>query len=211
MNVLTWSSCDKYICAVSFTATCGLTIPKTIIWVRTPWCDEFWGHLSVVFLQEFCRIILDRIGLMVVAEKTLNVQKRQTKPNQQQNQPTKNKNREEKSGNKGINDKNNSLYYSVIPNLLLIRSSGATEKEENCSNSLYHHHLDHENESMLCCFHLFFFLFGMRLRCQPLNKSCIQAVVLKHSFTLTFRSILWLRVFGPCILFLFTGCLGNRA
>lgn len=81
----------------------------------------------------------------------------QTKPNQQQNQPTKNKNREEKSGNKGIN--NNCLYYSVIPNLLVIRSSGATEKEENCSNSLYRQHLDHENESMLCCFHLIFSLW----------------------------------------------------
>lgn len=100
-------------------------------------------------------MILDRTGQMIVAEKTLNVQKRQIKPNQQQNQPTKNKNREEKSGNKGIN--NNCLYYSVIPNLLVIRSSGATEKEENCSNSLYRQHLDHENESMLCCFHLIFF------------------------------------------------------
>lgn len=93
---------------------------------------------------------------MVVAEKALNVQKRQIKSNQQQNQSTKNK--EEKSGNKGINDKTSCLYYSVIPNLLVMRSSGATEKKRHmCSNYLYHHHLDHENESMLCHFHLIFF------------------------------------------------------
>lgn len=147
---LTWSNCEKYLCAASLVAACGLTTSRdhnlcqgsTIWW----FLGTYECVLSSRILQ--CSFRQDMTNGCNWKNLKQTEKANQTKPNLQQNQPTKNKNREEESGNKRINGKNNCLYHSVIPNLMVIKSSGATEKEENirlCSNSLYHHHLDHEN------------------------------------------------------------------